>query len=185
MLTREGELGGRQVSRVRATACRRRVASGSAAIAAPLTSSSIRSLVASARPASTVLPAPPALLGQRDRWLGSRSGRLDRLVDHGLLERVPYQDRPPRFEYHPTAKGSELLVVLLGRALAGAGVAICPARTLHRLHVGGVDDGAHGGRAVNEPRSPIARPGVLARQRRAAGLGSVTMQGSLGDDAAK
>ena len=42
------------------------------------------------------------------------SDRLDRLVDHGLLERRPYQDHPPRFEYHPTAKGSELLVVLLG-----------------------------------------------------------------------
>ncbi len=42
------------------------------------------------------------------------SDRLDRLVNHGLLERKPYQDHPPRFEYHPTAKGSELLVVLLG-----------------------------------------------------------------------
>lgn len=42
------------------------------------------------------------------------SDRLDRLVDHGLLERKPYQDRPPRFDYHPTAKGGELLVVLLG-----------------------------------------------------------------------
>ena len=42
------------------------------------------------------------------------SDRLDRLVEHGLVERVPYQDRPPRFEYRPTAKGSELLVVILG-----------------------------------------------------------------------
>lgn len=42
------------------------------------------------------------------------SDRLDRLVNHGLLERKPYQDHPPRFEYHPTAKGGELLVVLLG-----------------------------------------------------------------------
>jgi DNA-binding HxlR family transcriptional regulator len=42
------------------------------------------------------------------------SDRLDRLVEHGLVERVPYQDRPPRFEYRPTGKGSELLVVLLG-----------------------------------------------------------------------
>jgi DNA-binding HxlR family transcriptional regulator len=40
------------------------------------------------------------------------SDRLDRLVAHGLLERRPYQDHPPRFEYHPTAKGSELVVVL-------------------------------------------------------------------------
>jgi DNA-binding HxlR family transcriptional regulator len=42
------------------------------------------------------------------------SDRIDRLVEHGLLERKAYQDHPPRFEYHPTAKGSELLVVLLG-----------------------------------------------------------------------
>jgi DNA-binding HxlR family transcriptional regulator len=42
------------------------------------------------------------------------SDRLDRLVDHGVLERVPYQDRPQRFEYHLTAKGRELLVVIMG-----------------------------------------------------------------------
>ena len=42
------------------------------------------------------------------------SDRLERLVAHGLVERKPYQDHPPRFEYHPTPKGSELLVVILG-----------------------------------------------------------------------
>jgi DNA-binding HxlR family transcriptional regulator len=68
------------------------------------------------------------------------SDRLDRLVDYGLLERKPYQDHPPRFEYHPTAKGSELLVVLLGlmhwgdRHLAGeAG----PPRLVEHRNCGG------------------------------------------------
>jgi DNA-binding HxlR family transcriptional regulator len=33
------------------------------------------------------------------------AARLDRLVDEGMLERVPYQQRPPRFEYRLTDKG--------------------------------------------------------------------------------
>jgi len=41
------------------------------------------------------------------------SDRLGRLVDAGIFERVPYQDRPERFEYHLTAKGKELSVPLL------------------------------------------------------------------------
>lgn len=34
--------------------------------------------------------------------------RLIALVDHGVLERVPYQDHPPRFEYRLTDKGRDL-----------------------------------------------------------------------------
>lgn len=34
--------------------------------------------------------------------------RLDALVDHGILERVPYQDRPLRYEYALTPKGADL-----------------------------------------------------------------------------
>jgi len=51
--------------------------------------------------------------------------RLNHLVDQGVLERRPY-DRRPRFEYHLTAKGTELvdvLMVMVGwgdRWLAGA-----------------------------------------------------------------
>lgn len=43
--------------------------------------------------------------------------RLARLVDHGILHKVPYQERPPRFEYRLTAKGMDLspaLVALMG-----------------------------------------------------------------------
>lgn len=42
------------------------------------------------------------------------SARLERLVAEGVLTRRRYQDRPPRFEYLPTAKGEELLPITLG-----------------------------------------------------------------------
>jgi DNA-binding HxlR family transcriptional regulator len=38
--------------------------------------------------------------------------RLKRLVDGGVLERVPYQDNPPRSEYRLTEKGGDLWHVL-------------------------------------------------------------------------
>jgi DNA-binding HxlR family transcriptional regulator len=38
--------------------------------------------------------------------------RLNHLVEHGVLERRPY-DRRPRYEYHLTAKGTELADVLM------------------------------------------------------------------------
>ncbi|XVV06987.1 winged helix-turn-helix transcriptional regulator [Actinosynnema sp. CA-248983] len=41
------------------------------------------------------------------------SDRLATLVKHGVLDRVQYQDRPPRHEYRLTAKGRELVPVLL------------------------------------------------------------------------
>jgi DNA-binding HxlR family transcriptional regulator len=34
--------------------------------------------------------------------------RLNRLVDKGVLKRVPYQERPPRSEYRLTEKGRDL-----------------------------------------------------------------------------
>lgn len=43
--------------------------------------------------------------------------RLTRLVDDGILQKVPYQDRPVRHEYRLTAKGMDLspsLVALMG-----------------------------------------------------------------------
>jgi DNA-binding HxlR family transcriptional regulator len=39
--------------------------------------------------------------------------RLNRLVDEGVLERVPYSERPKRFEYRLTNKGRELGVPVL------------------------------------------------------------------------
>jgi DNA-binding HxlR family transcriptional regulator len=39
--------------------------------------------------------------------------RLKRLVEQGVLEKVAYAERPPRFEYRLTDKGKDLLPVLL------------------------------------------------------------------------
>ncbi|MEV2269726.1 winged helix-turn-helix transcriptional regulator [Nonomuraea africana] len=41
------------------------------------------------------------------------AARLRRLVDVGVLRRVPYNEHPPRFEYHLTDAGRELRQVLL------------------------------------------------------------------------
>src|SRR3954454_20758254 len=41
------------------------------------------------------------------------NARLNRLVDEGLLRRVPYQQRPERFEYRLTSKAVDLWPVLL------------------------------------------------------------------------
>ena len=65
----------------------------------------------------------------RDVWLGRRrfdqiqrnlelsrkvlADRLETLVAEGLLERRPYQERPPRHEYLLTPKGEEIIEVLL------------------------------------------------------------------------
>jgi DNA-binding HxlR family transcriptional regulator len=40
--------------------------------------------------------------------------RLGRLVDEGILDRVLYQDRPPRYEYRLTQKGRDLHLALTG-----------------------------------------------------------------------
>lgn len=41
------------------------------------------------------------------------SDRLRKLVDAGVLEKVPYQQRPPRYEYRLTAMGRELSPALV------------------------------------------------------------------------
>ncbi|MFD9797085.1 winged helix-turn-helix transcriptional regulator [Streptomyces sp. NPDC059070] len=41
------------------------------------------------------------------------TARLRRLVEAGVLRRVPYQERPVRYEYRATAAGQELRPVLL------------------------------------------------------------------------
>lgn len=38
--------------------------------------------------------------------------RLERLVEDGVLERVQYQERPPRYEYRLTEKGIDLWPVI-------------------------------------------------------------------------
>src|SRR5881296_1053440 len=71
----------------------------------------------------TLLIIRDALLGLRrfdefQRNLGIArkvlADRLRWLVDERILERVPYQERPERYEYHLTRKGRDLHVALVG-----------------------------------------------------------------------
>ena len=61
--------------------------------------------------------------GQLQRDLGIAKNlladRLSKLVDNGVLERVPYQNRPVRYEYKLTLKGADLSTALI--ALMGWG----------------------------------------------------------------
>lgn len=47
------------------------------------------------------------------------SDRLKRLVEHDILQKVPYQDRQERFEYRLTSKGRDLYPVILSLARWG------------------------------------------------------------------
>ena len=70
--------------------------------------------------------------------------RLQRLVDAGVLKRVPYQERPTRHEYRVTAKGRDLFPVVAHLQRWGDAHAPEPAgppRLLeHRDCGGGPDD---------------------------------------------
>ena len=96
----------------------------------------------------TLLIVRDALLGRRrfddfQRSLGIArnilSDRLNRLVEAGIFERTPYQQRPERFEYTLTDKGQELRIALLAlmhwgdRHLAPAG----PPRIVEHVGCGG------------------------------------------------
>ncbi len=52
---------------------------------------------------------------QRDLGIARNvlADRLQTLVRHGILERVQYQDRPPRYEYKLTEKGRDLYPTLV------------------------------------------------------------------------
>ena len=91
------------------------------------------------------------LLVLRDAFLGARrfeefravgltrhrlADRLKKLVAAGVLERVRYQERPPRFEYRLTEKGRDLYPVLVSLVRWGdrwmAGEAGPPVELIHR-----------------------------------------------------
>ena len=68
--------------------------------------------------------------------LGSNvlNDRLRVLVAQGVLERVQYEDRPPRHEYRLTAKGADLYPVLVALMAWGDKYenAVPPVRLIHR-----------------------------------------------------
>jgi DNA-binding HxlR family transcriptional regulator len=70
----------------------------------------------------TILVLRDVFLGRRrfdqmQRSLGVArnvlAARLERLVGEGILEKVPYQERPPRHEYRLTDKGLDLWPVIV------------------------------------------------------------------------
>jgi DNA-binding HxlR family transcriptional regulator len=62
--------------------------------------------------------------------------RLKKLVDHGVLARVRYQSRPPRFEYRLTEKGRDLYPLIVSMTRWGdrwmAGKEGPPVELVHR-----------------------------------------------------
>jgi DNA-binding HxlR family transcriptional regulator len=66
--------------------------------------------------------------------------RLERLVDHRILEKRRYQERPQRFEYHLTERGLDLWPVVVGLMQWGdrhAGIPGGPPVILEHRHCGG------------------------------------------------
>ena len=58
------------------------------------------------------------------------ANRLKRLERHGIIERRPYQENPPRYEYRLTQRGKDLLPVI--RAAIGWSKAHIPGTRLLR-----------------------------------------------------
>jgi DNA-binding HxlR family transcriptional regulator len=62
--------------------------------------------------------------------------RLRKLVEHGILERVRYEEHPPRYEYRLTDKGRDLYPVIVSLVSWGdrwmAGDAGVPLELVHR-----------------------------------------------------
>ena len=73
--------------------------------------------------------------------------RLTWLVDHEVLERRPYQERPERFEYRLTDKGEDLFGVLMALWAFGdtwlAGETGPPWTLRHRSAAATPDDAGH------------------------------------------
>jgi DNA-binding HxlR family transcriptional regulator len=90
--------------------------------------------------------------------------RLERLVESGILKRVPYQERPPRSEYRLTAKGVDLwpvLVALLKWGDRHAAPAGPPIVLEHNGCGGGLDDRRRCERCGEDVEGwdVVARPG--------------------------
>jgi DNA-binding HxlR family transcriptional regulator len=83
--------------------------------------------------------------------------RLNRLVEEGILERVRYSERPERFEYRLTDKGSELDVALAGlRQWGDKHLSEKPPRVLRRK-----TDKTRVVAALVPKGAPVLRPGEI------------------------
>ena len=100
------------------------------------------------------------LLVLRDIFLGNRrfdalqghlgvarnvlQSRLERLLEHGVIEKVPYQERPVRHEYRLTPKGIDLWPTIVSLMQWGDRHALSPAGPpvlLQHKECGGEVDG--------------------------------------------
>jgi DNA-binding HxlR family transcriptional regulator len=93
------------------------------------------------------------------------AARLERLVGEGILEKQPYQERPPRYEYRLTEKGLDLwpvIVELLRWGDRHAAPAAGPPIVLRHRDCGGLMDEwrtcEHCGKPLG-PRDVRAEPG--------------------------
>ncbi len=90
---------------------------------------------------------------------------LNRLVDDGLLARVPYQERPLRHEYRLTDKGREVYPILAAMAAWGDKWLTGPEGTPLVLHHTACGHDMHAEVVCNECHQPIdvrqtiAKPG--------------------------
>ncbi len=102
--------------------------------------------------------------------------RLSHLVEHGVLDRVPYQDNPPRSEYRLTEKGRDLWHVITAMRQWGDRWAAPDGPRLEVEHVAcghrtmvtptcSVCGGVLDARSVVAVPGPAASPEVLARTR--------------------
>ena len=101
------------------------------------------------------------------------TGRLGRLVDHGILRRVPYREpgQRQRHEYRLTTKGLDLYPVLVALHSWGTtylgGPEGPPVEFTHRDCGAKVDVelACTSGHEVMSPRDIVSRPGPGARRR--------------------
>ena len=72
------------------------------------------------------------------------TNRLDRMIEEGILEKRPYAERPPRYEYFLTEKGIDLWPVLVSLVKWGdkhePGMDGPPAVVRHKECRGEIDD---------------------------------------------
>jgi DNA-binding HxlR family transcriptional regulator len=81
--------------------------------------------------------------------------RLRRLEQGGVVERVQYSERPPRYEYRLTPRGEDLRPAI--RSLATWGPSTCQARARHARSCPPS--------TLPKPRRPIDRQGELLGSR--------------------
>ncbi len=89
--------------------------------------------------------------------------RLNRLVDEGILQRVSYQEHPPRDEYRLTEKGREVYPILAAMAAWGDRWLTGPEGTPLVLHHTTCDHDMHAVVVCSECAEPIDVREVRAR----------------------